>query len=146
MNDRKYHFFHMLFPSLLQGEKAVAALISQLNRIRRVRSHFDAVAIIRGGGDDIGLSCYNNYFLAREIAGFPIPVFTGIGHATNETVSEMISFHNAITPTKLAEWLIQRFHDFDDPVERACELIIDKSHRLISDRRKRFSVGDKNFA
>ncbi|HEV3225109.1 MAG TPA: exodeoxyribonuclease VII large subunit [Puia sp.] len=144
-NGRGYHFFHMLFPSLLQGEKAIAALIGQLNRIRKVRNHFDAVAIIRGGGDDIGLSCYNNYLLAKEIAGFPIPVFTGIGHATNETVSEMISFHSAITPTKLAEWLIQRFHDFDDPVEHARGVMIDKSLRLIGEEKKRFQSEVKLF-
>ncbi len=144
-NARGYRFFHMLFPSLLQGEKAVAALIGQLDRIRRVSTHFDAVAIMRGGGDDIGLSCYNNFYLASEIAGFPIPVITGIGHATNETVSEMISHHNAITPTKLAEWLIQRFHDFSDPVERACEQIIDRSRRLVSDEKRKFQSEVKMF-
>ncbi len=144
-NTRGYHFFHMLFPSLLQGEKAVPAMISQLKRIRRVRGHFDAVAIIRGGGDDVGMSFYNNYLLAREIAGFPIPVFTGIGHSTNETVSEMISFHNAITPTKLAEYFIQLFNNFHDPVERAREIIIDKSHRLITEHTRQFKSETKLF-
>ena len=144
-NTRGYHFFRMLFPSLLQGEKAVTAMISQLRRIRKVQSHFDAVAIIRGGGDDVGLSFYNNYLLTREIAGFPIPVFTGIGHSTNETVTEMISFHNAITPTKLAEYFIQRFNDFLDPVESARDLIIDKSHRLISEHTKQFKSEIKLF-
>jgi exodeoxyribonuclease VII large subunit len=144
-NERGYRFFHMLFPSLLQGEKAVPAMIHQLKRIRKVQKYFDAVAIVRGGGDDIGLSFLNNYLLSKEIAGFPIPVFTGIGHSTNETVSEMISFHNAITPTKLAEWLIQRFHDFSDPVERARDLIIDKSRRLITEHMKQFKSETKLF-
>jgi exodeoxyribonuclease VII large subunit len=144
-NDGGYHFFYMLFPSLLQGEKAVAALINQLKRIGSVRSHFDAVAIIRGGGDDIGLSCYNNYLLAKEIAGFPIPVLTGIGHATNETVSEMISFHNAITPTKLAEWLVQQFHSYNRPVERARDMITDRSVLIIEGEKKRFQSEIKLF-
>ncbi len=135
----------MLFPSLLQGEKAIPAMISQLKRIQKVRGHFDAVAIVRGGGDDIGLSLYNNYLLAKEVAGFPIPVFTGIGHSTNETVSEMISFHNAITPTKLAEYFIQIFNNYHDPVERAREFIIDKSRRLITDHTKQFKSEIKLF-
>ena len=88
----RYKFFHMLFPSLLQGDNAVPSIIKQLNRIKKVINHFDVVAIVRGGGGDIGLSCYNNYNLAKEVALFPIPVITGIGHATNETVTEMISF------------------------------------------------------
>jgi exodeoxyribonuclease VII large subunit len=144
-NHRGYRFFYMLFPSLLQGEKAVDSITGQLNRIRRVSAHFDAVAIVRGGGDDVGLSCYNQYLLAKAIADFPLPVITGIGHSTNETVSEMISFHNAITPTKLAEWLIQRFHDFRDPVEQAREKLIDKSQRMISEEKKKFQSEIKLF-
>jgi exodeoxyribonuclease VII large subunit len=144
-NARGYRFFHMLFPSLLQGGKAVAAMIHQLKSIQKVKSHFDAVAIIRGGGDDIGLSFLNNYLLAREIAQFPIPVFTGIGHSTNEAVSEMISFHNAITPTKLAEYFIQLFNNYHDPVERARELIIDKSRRMITEHTKQFKSETKLF-
>jgi len=144
-NPWSYKFFHLLFPSILQGEKAVEGIIYQLKRIRKVRSHFDVVAIIRGGGGDIGLSCYNNFTLAKEIALFPIPVITGIGHATNETVSEMISFSNGITPTKLAEYLLQKFHNFSVPVQKAEEKIIDKSKRLISDEKTKFQSEVKLF-
>ncbi len=90
-----------------------------MNRIRKVIHHFDVVAIVRGGGGDVGLSVYNNYELARAIALFPIPVITGIGHATNDTVVEMVAHANAITPTKIAEYLIQRFHNFSVPVMQA---------------------------
>ncbi|NEU07743.1 exodeoxyribonuclease VII large subunit [Flavihumibacter sp. R14] len=144
-NSWGYRFFHFLFPSLLQGEKAKHSIIAQLRRIRKVREHFDVVAIIRGGGGDIGLSCYNDYELAREIALFPIPVITGIGHATNETVVEMISHTNAITPTKIAEDLIQKFHNFSVPVHRAEERIAEQSRRLIYDERMRFQAEIKLF-
>lgn len=130
-NPWNYKFFYFLFPSILQGEKAVHSIIAQLERIRKVQYHFDVVAIIRGGGGDIGLSCYNSYELAKEIALFPIPVITGIGHVTNETVCEMISHTNAITPTKLAEFLIQKFHNFSVPIQRAKEKLVDKSKRLL---------------
>lgn len=58
-----YRFFHHLFPTLLQGERAAASIMVQLKRIEKVKEHFDVVAIIRGGGGDIGLSCYNNFEL-----------------------------------------------------------------------------------
>jgi exodeoxyribonuclease VII large subunit len=144
-NAHGYRFFHLLFPSLLQGEKAVASMIAQLNRINKVKDHFDLVVIVRGGGDDIGLSCYNDYRLARAIAEFPLPVLTGIGHSTNETVCEMISYSNAITPTKLAEWLLQKFHDFREPVDAANRIIIDKSFRLINEQKTRFRSEVKLF-
>ncbi|MBY0244628.1 MAG: exodeoxyribonuclease VII large subunit [Sphingobacteriaceae bacterium] len=144
-NSWKYKFFHLLFPSLLQGEKAVQGIIAQLKMIKKVKSHFDVVAIIRGGGGDVGLSCYNNYELAKEIALFPIPVITGIGHATNETVSEMISFSNAITPTELADYLLQKFHNFSVPVKEAEKKVIDKSRRLLSEENAKFQSEVKLF-
>lgn len=144
-NSWNYKFFHYLFPSLLQGEKAAEDIARQLKKIRRVAHHFDVVAIIRGGGGDIGLSCYNNYHLAREIADYPVPVITGIGHATNETVAEMISHTNAITPSKLAEFIIQQFHNFSVPVQKAEEKIAEQSRRVIKDEKLRFEAEIKLF-
>jgi exodeoxyribonuclease VII large subunit len=132
-NTWGYKFFHLLFPAHLQGENAIESITSQLNRIKKVKHHFDAVAIIRGGGGDVGLTCYNNYELSKAIALFPIPVLTGIGHSTNETVAEMVAFKNAITPSELADYLIQQFHNFAVPVQKAQESIIDKCSRLIRD-------------
>jgi exodeoxyribonuclease VII large subunit len=71
----------------------------------------------------LDLSCYNDYQLSKMVANFPLPVITGIGHATNETVVEMVAFKNAITPTKIAEYLIQQFHNFSIPIREAEELI-----------------------
>ncbi len=144
-NQWGYKFFHFLFPSLLQGDRAVDSIVSQLNRIRKVVHHFDVVAIIRGGGGDIGLTCYNNRYLCEVIATFPLPVFTGIGHATNETVAEMISHTNAITPTKLAEFLIQQFHDFSVPVQKAQELIFNRAERMIREQSASLDMQGKLF-
>ncbi len=144
-NSWNYAFFHLLFPSLLQGDKAVEAICHQLRRIKRIKSHFDVVAIIRGGGGDIGLSCYNSYQLAKETALFPIPVITGIGHATNETVTEMVSFSNAITPTKLAEFLLQHFHNFSIPLQDGERIIIDASHQLIREAKSKLHSELKLF-
>lgn len=132
-NNWHYKFFHILFPSLLQGDKAAEQIIGQLRKIEKIIHHFDAAAIIRGGGGDVGLSCYNNYHLAKEIANFPLPVLTGIGHSTNETVAEMVAFSNNITPTHLGEFLIQKFHDFSVPVQDAQKLISNRAERILTD-------------
>lgn len=112
-----------LFPALLQGDKSITSIINQLEVIAGKLEEFDAVAIIRGGGGDVGLSSYNNYFLSKAIAIFPIPVLTGIGHSTNETVSEMVAYKNAITPSELADFLLQKFHNFAIPLDLAQERI-----------------------
>jgi exodeoxyribonuclease VII large subunit len=144
-NSWGYKFFMYLFPSLLQGENAIQSIIEQLEKIRKVKHHFDVVAIIRGGGGDIGLSCFNSYKLARAIALFPIPVITGIGHATNETVTEMVAFSKEITPTKLAEYLLQRFRNFSIPVQSAQKKIIEKAARLLNEEKMKFKAEVKLF-
>ncbi|HLW32058.1 MAG TPA: exodeoxyribonuclease VII large subunit [Aequorivita sp.] len=144
-NSWNYKFFLHLFPALLQGDKAAERISHQLERIKKVKHHFDVVAIIRGGGGEVGLSCYNNYELATQIADFPIPVVTGIGHATNETVSEMVAFSNAITPSKLAQFLLQKFHDFSVPVQEAERKLKDKSQRILKDEKTRFHSEIKLF-
>lgn len=136
-NPWGYRFCHVLYPSLLQGDKAVESILLQLERIRRKAAHFDVVVIVRGGGGDVGLSCFNDYRLSKQIALFPLPVMTGIGHATNETVVEMVAYRNAITPTELADFLLQKFHDFSVPVQRAEEVLVAKAGRLLSEQRQR---------
>ncbi|MCO6496547.1 MAG: exodeoxyribonuclease VII large subunit [Chitinophagaceae bacterium] len=138
-NPWGYKFFFFIFPSLLQGERAAATIMQQLRRIRSVKDYFDAVAIIRGGGGEVGLTCYNDYNLSKMICEFPIPVITGIGHATNETVAEMVAHTNAITPTKLAEFLIQKFHNFSEPVNRSESKITDFAGRMLHDTRVSFN-------
>jgi len=123
-NPWNYTFEYTLFPALLQGDKSVPSIIRQLANIAEKMEEFDAVAIIRGGGGEVGLSSYNNYQLAKAIAIFPIPVITGIGHSTNETVSEMVAYRNAITPSELADFLIQKFHQFAIPVDEATNRIM----------------------
>lgn len=144
-NTWGYTFFCYLFPSILQGDKAVSGIVGQLERIKNVRSHFDAVAIIRGGGGDIGLSSFNDYQLSKAIAEFPLPVLTGIGHTANETVSELVSFYNAITPTKLAEFLIQKFHNFSVPLNDYERKVVDLSLRMLRDANRDFEANVRNF-
>lgn len=127
----KYKIFTYLFPSLLQGDNAIESLIQALETVERLKHHFDCVLIIRGGGGDIGLSCYNDYELSKTIANFPIPVLTGIGHSTNETVSEMVSFKNTITPTELADFILNHFREFEKRIIASKDKIIYFSNKII---------------
>ena len=144
-NPWHYRFEHVLFPALLQGEKAVTSIIAQLAEVARRHGEFDAAAIIRGGGGDVGLTCYNHYLLASAIARFPIPVLTGIGHSTNETVSEMVAYKNAITPTELADFLIQQFHNVAVPLQQAETTLSRVAEQLIAESQARLDVLSKDF-
>lgn len=134
-NPHGYQFHLLLFPAILQGERAVSTIGAQLEKIRSYAGVFDAVAIIRGGGGEIGLSCFDNYVLAKKIAGFPIPVLTGIGHSTNETVSELVSYESFITPTKIAEFLLQKFQGFADPIYENAQKLRDQANWLFKNQK-----------
>lgn len=144
-NQWNYAFFSMLFPAYLQGDVAVASIQEQLKRIQKVKHHFDLVVIVRGGGGEVGLSCYNNFELCKAIAEFPLPVLTGIGHSTNLTVAEMIAFRNAITPTELGEFLLQSFHEVSVPVLNASEYIKRMALQLLQKTTIAFGHETKSF-
>jgi len=105
----KYNWSYKLFPAILEGEKAVQTIVFRLQEIAKQKNQFDVILIIRGGGDETGLDAYDNYELAKAIAMSPLPVITGIGHSTNETVAEMVSAINKITPTDVAYFFIDIF-------------------------------------
>ena len=128
-NNWSYRFETTLFPAVLQGERAIMTITDQLSQIERQLDLFDCVVIIRGGGGDVGLSCYDNYELARRVATFPLPVISGIGHSTNETVTELVAFANKITPTEVAYFLIQQFHDFALKVQDLQDRCLDYVNR-----------------
>ncbi len=132
-NQYGYSFFTHLFFAYLQGDAAVESISKQLKAIEKVKHHFDIVVIVRGGGGEVGLACYNNYELCKSIAECSLPVLTGIGHSTNLTVAEMIAYRNAITPTELGEFLLQTFHEFSVPVEQAFDQI-QRSVKILLER------------
>lgn len=138
-NQFGYRFFTHLFFAYLQGDPAVDSISRQLKVIEKVKHHFDIVVIVRGGGGEVGLSCYNNYKLCKAIAECSLPVLTGIGHSTNLTVAEMVAHRNAITPTELGEYLLQVFHEFSIPVDRAIEQVKRSSITLLERTNSTFS-------
>jgi len=135
-NPWGYAFSCYLFPALLQGDKAVDSILGQLKLIHDMKEHIDVAVIIRGGGGDVGLNCYDNYSLAREVARFPVPVLSGIGHSTNETVVEMVSGRNLITPTDVAYFLIQQFHNFSGRMQELAGKITDYADGMLEGEKR----------
>lgn len=135
-NRKNYKVEYELFPALLQGDKAIESIRRQLNVIRQRKDEFDVLAIIRGGGGEVGLNCYDSFSLASAVAQFSLPIITGIGHATNLTVVEMVSYKNLITPTALANFILEKFEDFDIRIENAESKLIYHSEKIIQDNFK----------
>lgn len=144
-HPKRYHFNTFLFEATLQGDAAIQSIQDQLKRIEKVRHHFDAVVIIRGGGGEIGMHCYNNYALAKAIATFPLPILTGIGHSTNLTVCEMIAFRNGITPSDMAYFLLSIFEELDAPLDEVLLKLPKQIQHFIQGSRNQFGQLTRAF-
>ena len=110
-NPQGYQFHHKLFPAIMQGNQAEDSIIKTLEKIYAYEDVFDVIVIIRGGGSTSDLNCFDNYELAQNIAQFPIPVISGIGHERDESIVDMVANIKVKTPTAAAEYLIDCFEE-----------------------------------
>ena len=112
-NPQGYKFHFKLFPAIMQGNQAESSIIGALEQIYLYEVFFDAVVIIRGGGSQADLSCFDNYNLAYFITQFPLPVITGIGHEKDDSIVDFVAHTRLKTPTAVAEFLITSVSRFD---------------------------------
>ncbi|MCX7913155.1 MAG: exodeoxyribonuclease VII large subunit [Thermodesulfovibrionales bacterium] len=115
-NPYRYKFRLELFPAFMQGEEAGLTIRKALEEIKKRSNHFDLVVLIRGGGSQIDLSCFDSYELASAIARFPLPVVTGIGHERDDTICDMVANTKVKTPTAAAELIISGMRSFEERI------------------------------
>jgi exodeoxyribonuclease VII large subunit len=112
-----FRFYVKLFQAAMQGDDVERSVIAALDAVAEHRDDFDLVIIIRGGGAVSELSCFDSYNLAFNIANFPLPVITGIGHERDETVADVVAHTKVKTPTAAAEFIINRVFDTAQALE-----------------------------
>lgn len=122
-NPYGYKYQTQLFASIMQGEGVEQGIIEALNKIFAQMDDFDCVVIARGGGATSDLSGFDTLQLARNVANFPLPIITGIGHDRDESVLDMISYKRVKTPTAAADFLIDRLHQVDIALDEAAKRI-----------------------
>ena len=113
--DSPFAFETQLFPATMQGEQVEESIIAALDCIYKAQAPsgaiggaapFDCVVIIRGGGATADLSGFDTLALAENVAQFPLPIITGIGHDRDESILDMVSHTRVKTPTAAAQFLI----------------------------------------
>ena len=109
-NPYSFKFCTQLFPAIMQGEGVEQSIIAALERIysltsQSLTSDFDCVVIIRGGGATSDMSGFDTLALAENVANFPLPIITGIGHDRDESILDMVSHTRVKTPTAAASLL-----------------------------------------
>ena len=123
-NDWHLHFSVQLFTATMQGEGVERSVIAALDAINERLTDFDVVVIIRGGGATSDLSGFDSLPLAENVANFPLPIITGIGHDRDESVLDMVSFRRVKTPTAAAALLVEHLAETYQRVTDAQEEMV----------------------
>ena len=142
-NEYGFMFEVTLFPAIMQGEQVEKSIIAALNNIYSHSAEstqqraFDCVVIIRGGGATADLSGFDTLALAENVAQFPLPIITGIGHDRDESILDMVSNTRVKTPTAAAALLIdnlrqvlERLNNAQQRISMVGHIIIDARHRI----------------
>ena len=129
-NPYGFQFETQLFPAIMQGEGVEQSIIAALEHI--YNEPFDCVVIIRGGGATSDMSGFDTLALAENVANFPIPIITGIGHDRDESILDMLSHTRVKTPTAAAAFLISHLKEVLDIINGSQELITRYAQQKLS--------------
>lgn len=122
-NRYGFRFEVSLFEAVMQGASAPSSIIAALSAATSGPESFDAVLIMRGGGSNLDLACFDDYELGAAIARSSVPVLCAIGHDRDFHVADMVSWDYVKTPTALADFFISVFISEDERISAL-------SHRL----------------
>lgn len=129
----------VLFPTVVQGEKAAADIARQIKRAGE-RGDFDTLIIGRGGGSIEDLWPFNEEVVARAIADCPLPVISSVGHETDTTIADLVADKRAATPTAAAELATPQ------RLDNTLMLISDFQQRLYNTMRAQIDFEKKQLA
>lgn len=140
IDDNSYglSFSHELFAAIMQGEQVEQSVIAALDRINARIDEFDVVVIIRGGGATTDMSGFDTLALAENVANFPLPIITGIGHDRDECILDMVSYMRVKTPTAAAAFLIDHLSEVYTALVSARERISCIAERHLAYEKMRF--------
>lgn len=99
---RAPHVELIIYPTLVQGAEAPAAIVAALNAAH-ARNECELLLVVRGGGSIEDLWAFNDEAVARTLAVSPAPTIAGVGHETDTTIADYVADRRAATPTAAAE-------------------------------------------
>ena len=78
-----------LADAIVQGNQAEASVINALTVLEKM--DLEIVIIVRGGGSKTELFSLDNETIARKIAAYKYPVWTGIGHEIDISILDHVA-------------------------------------------------------
>ena len=106
----------LLFPSLVQGDKAAENIVYQIKRSEKF--NLDTLIVGRGGGSIEDLWSFNEEIVARAIYDCNTPVISAVGHEIDFTISDFVADLRAATPTAAAEIAVPPYAEIRNAIDQ----------------------------
>lgn len=127
-NPDGYAFTLHLYEATMQGEQAPSSIADALTEAQE--KDYDAILILRGGGSETDLLCFDDFNLAIAIATCPVPVVTAIGHDKDVHIADMVAHESVKTPTALADLFLDALAAAEDAARDLVRRIAQAAMRL----------------
>lgn len=127
-NPDGYAFTLHLYEATMQGEQAPSSIADALSEAQE--KDYDAILILRGGGSETDLLCFDDFNLAIAIATCPAPVVTAIGHDKDVHIADMVAHESVKTPTALADLFLDALAAAEDAARDLVRRIAQAAMRL----------------
>ncbi|MEX2513235.1 MAG: exodeoxyribonuclease VII large subunit [Cyclobacteriaceae bacterium] len=142
-NGKNYKVHYRLYQASIQGNEAVRSIIAAIHEVEQhlIAEKFDLLVIIRGGGAQTDMDCFDDYALAQTIANAALPVVTGIGHERDQSIADMVAHTQLKTPTAVATFILSGFSEFEEHLnslsirmERVTKRLLQNEHNYLKDQ------------
>lgn len=130
LRESGYGFRVLFVHASVQGRDSEREVVSALRALAGIAAlpglpglpasnamRIDCVVLIRGGGSKTDLAAFDSRAIAEAIALAPFPVLTGLGHEIDRSIADLVAHTALKTPTKVAEFLVERVARLDHAVE-----------------------------
>ncbi len=124
----------LVYGAQVQGQLAAMALIQGLETMQD--AGVDVIIIGRGGGSVDDLEAFNDEMLAEAIFSSSVPVISAVGHAINESISDLVADATAITPTEAAQKATVDMHVLQQQMVYRAQRLEDQMQRLLERGRR----------
>jgi exodeoxyribonuclease VII large subunit len=133
---RAPHIPVVVFPTPVQGEGAAQQIRRALQSVLDY-GQCDVVLLVRGGGSLEDLWSFNDEALARDIAAYPLPLVTGVGHEVDFTIADFVADLRAPTPSVAAESVTPDINELMQGIDERVARLLGQIERRLDKARER---------
>lgn len=140
-----FGFEVVVVPSSVQGRDAPVSLAAALDRLQD--EELDVVVLVRGGGSKSDLAAFDAEAVVRAVAMSRHPVWVGIGHTGDRSLTDEVASRSFVTPTECGQALVQTVGRYWSSVSasavrlaRSANLQLQSEERRISNARQGLRV------